>query len=75
MHPFVTFMSSTAGRVARAVAGLALIGWGLAGLGGTTGIIVAVVGAVPLLAGAFDVCLFAPLFSCPLSGAKVRAAK
>ena len=75
MNPFVTFMSSTAGRVARAVAGLALIGWGLAGLGGTTGIIVAVVGAVPLLAGAVDVCLFAPLFSCPLSGAKVRAAK
>jgi len=30
---------------------------------------------VPLLAGASDVCLFAPLFSCPLSGAKVRAAK
>jgi hypothetical protein len=75
MNPFVTFMSSTAGRVARAVAGLALIGWGLAGLGGTTGIIVAVVGAVPLLAGAVDVCLFAPLFSCPLSGSKVRAAK
>jgi len=75
MNPFVSFMSSTAGRIARVVAGLALIGWGLIGLGGTPGLVVAIVGAVPLLAGVFDVCLFAPLFSCPLSGAKVRATK
>ncbi len=75
MNPFVTFMSSTAGRIARIAAGLALIAWGLLGLGGTVGLVVAIVGLVPLLAGAFDGCLFAPLLSCPLSGAKVRAAK
>jgi hypothetical protein len=34
----------------RVVAGIALIAWGILGLGGTVGIIVAVVGAVPLLA-------------------------
>jgi len=75
MNPFITFMASTPGRIARIVAGVALIAWGLLGLDGTTGIIVAVVGAVPLLAGLFDICLFAPLFGCPLSGPKLRAGK
>ncbi len=75
MNPFCTFMASTTGRIARVVAGVALIAWGIMGLGGTTGIIVAVVGAVPLLAGLFDFCVFAPLFGCPISGPKIRAGK
>ena len=75
MNPFVAFMASTTGRIVRAVAGIALVLWGLFGLGGTTGIIVAVVGAVPLLAGVFDFCVFAPLFGAPLSGPKIRAGK
>lgn len=75
MNPFCTFMASTAGRITRIVAGLGLIAWGVWGLGGTAGIVVAVVGAVPLLAGLFDVCLFAPLFGCPMSGPKIRAGK
>ena len=73
MNPFVKFMASTTGRIVRVVAGLALILWGLMGLGGTFGIIVAVVGAVPLLAGIFDFCIFAPLFGAPLSGPKIRS--
>ena len=75
MNPFVSFMTSPAGRITRIVAGLALVLWGLLGLGGTAGIVVAVVGAVPLLAGLFDFCVFAPLFGAPMSGPKVRAAK
>ncbi|OQA13404.1 MAG: hypothetical protein BWY63_03484 [Chloroflexi bacterium ADurb.Bin360] len=75
MNPFITFMASSTGRVIRIAAGVALIAWGLLGLDGTTGIIVAVAGAVPLLAGLFDFCLFAPLFGCPLSGPKLRAGK
>jgi hypothetical protein len=75
MNPFVRFMSSKSGRIVRIVAGAALIAWGLLGLGGTGGIVVAVVGAVPLLAGLFDFCVFAPLFGAPLSGPKARAAK
>ncbi|PKQ15692.1 MAG: DUF2892 domain-containing protein [Actinobacteria bacterium HGW-Actinobacteria-7] len=75
MNPFCTFMASASGRAVRVVAGIGLIVWGLMGLGGTTGIIVAVVGAVPLLAGLFDFCVFAPLFGCPLSGPKIRAGK
>jgi len=39
------------------------------------GIIVAVVGLVPLLAGLFDFCVFAPLFGAPMSGPKIRAGK
>ena len=75
MNPFVKFMASTTGRIVRVVAGIALIAWGLMGLGGPTGVIVAVVGAVPLLAGLFDFCVFAPLFGAPLGGPKIRAAK
>ncbi len=63
------------GRIVRIVAGILLIALGLLGLGGTTGVIVAVIGAVPLLAGLFDFCVFAPLFGAPLSGPKIRAAK
>jgi hypothetical protein len=73
MNPFVKFMASTTGRIVRIVAGLALIGWGLLGLGGTTGLIVAIVGLVPLAAGVFDFCVFAPLFGNPLSGRKIRS--
>ncbi len=75
MNPFVSFLASTSGRIIRVVAGIALIAWGLWGLGGTAGIIIALVGAVPFLAGLFDFCVFAPLFSNPLSGKKIRAGK
>ena len=73
MNPFVKFMASSTGRIVRIAAGLALIAWGLAGLRGTTGTIVAVVGLVPLLAGLFDFCVFAPLFRNPMSGRQIRA--
>jgi len=72
MNPFVKFMASTTGRIVRIVAGLALIGWGLLGLGGTAGLIVAIVGIVPLAAGVLDFCLFAPLFKNPMSGKQIR---
>lgn len=75
MNPFISFMASTTGRAVRIIAGLALIAWGVLGLGGTTGLIVAIVGALPLLAGLFDFCVFAPLFGAPLSGPKIRAGK
>jgi hypothetical protein len=61
---FVTMMQSNAGRIARAVVGLAMIAIGLA-LGGGW-LAVAVVGLVPLAAGVFDFCLAAPLVHRPL---------
>lgn len=66
---FCTFMASAAGRGLRILAGLALVLVGLAAVQGTGGTVLAVVGMVPLLAGILNVCLFAPLFRCPLSGA------
>lgn len=70
MNPVVRFMSSTAGQATRIVAGLALIAIG--GLAGGAGWILAAVGVIPLLAGVFDVCLFAPLFKQPFSGRTIR---
>ncbi len=70
---FAKFMSSGVGRGVRIIVGLALIALGLFTVGGTGGIILAMVGAVPLLAGVLDVCLFAPLFGGPLKGAEARA--
>ena len=69
---FVSFMASTTGRITRIVAGIVLIALGLLVIEGTGGLIVAVIGAAPLLAGIFDVCLFAPLFGKPLSGDAIR---
>ena len=65
---FTTFMSGTAGRALRILAGLALIVVGLAVVGGTGGIVLALVGLVPLGAGVADVCLFGPLLGSDLHG-------
>ena len=75
MNPFISFMASGRGRAVRVAAGLALIVWGLFGLSGATGLVVAVIGAVPFIAGLFDFCVFAPLFGQPLSGPRIRAGK
>jgi hypothetical protein len=65
---FVTFMRSGAGRGTRIVAGAAIIIVGLALVKGTAGLVIAVLGLVPLLAGIFNFCLFAPLFGMDLMG-------
>ena len=69
---FARFMASTTGRVVRVVAGVVLIVGGVL-LGGIGGIALALVGVVPLAAGSFDVCIFAPAFSAPFRGADVRS--
>jgi len=68
----IRFLASGEGRVARIAAGVILIGAGLFELTGTAGAIVAIVGVVPVLAGVFDVCIFAPLFGQPFTGAAIR---
>lgn len=57
MGALADFMNTVAGRALRVVLGLALIYVGLMVLGGTTGMIVAVVGLVPILLGATGRCL------------------
>ncbi|GAC1530360.1 MAG: hypothetical protein NVS3B12_04810 [Acidimicrobiales bacterium] len=68
---FIAFMASPAGRIARIVAGLALIVVGIVLGGGWLALVV--VGLVPLAAGVFDFCIFAPLFRLPLVGNKIRS--
>ena len=68
----IDFLVTTAGRITRGVAGLLLVAIGLLGVGDTGGLVLAVIGLVPLLAGLFDVCVFAPLFGQSFYGTKVR---
>ncbi len=68
------FLASGAGRLVRALAGVVLILVGLMAIGGTAGYIVAIIGLVPLLAGLFDRCVFAPLAGLPFNGPALRAA-
>jgi hypothetical protein len=74
MNAFFRFLASPAGRVTRIVAGLALILIGILVLKGIGGWILAIVGLVPLLAGLFDRCVFAPLFGLPFVGPALRQA-
>ncbi len=75
MKSLIQFMASSYGRVLRFTAGVALMGIGIVVIGGTTGALVALIGGVPLLAGLFDFCVFAPLFGQPFMGARIRATK
>jgi hypothetical protein len=70
---FVGFMRSAAGRLARIVAGLALILVGLFVVKGTAGIVMAVIGVVPLAAGIFNFCLFGPLFGVGFLGGRPKS--
>lgn len=74
MNGFFRFLASSVGRIVRIVAGLALILVGLLVLEGPGGWILAIVGLVPLLAGMFDRCVFAPLFGLPFVGPRLREA-
>jgi hypothetical protein len=74
MNALFSFMASPAGRVTRVVAGLALILIGLLVVQGTWGWVLAIVGLVPLLAGLFDFCVFAPLARLPFGGKDLRQA-
>jgi hypothetical protein len=72
-NPFVVFMSGTAGRAVRIVAGIVLVLVAIylvaPGVGRD---ILAVVGVVVFLAGAVNFCLFAPLFGAPFLGKDLR---
>jgi hypothetical protein len=74
MNAFFRFIASPAGRVIRVVAGLALILIGWLAVQGIGGWILAIIGLVPLAAGLFDRCVFAPLFGLPFVGPRLREA-
>lgn len=74
MNGLFQFLASSAGRWTRAIAGLVLIALGIWVIQGTVGWVVAVIGLVPLAAGLFDFCVFAPLFGLPFVGNQLREA-
>jgi len=74
VNAFFSFMASTAGRVVRVAAGLALILIGLLVVEGPLSWVLEIVGLVPLLAGLFDFCVFAPLAKLPFVGTDLRKA-
>ena len=58
MRSLITFMNTFAGRVLRIVLGLALIAWGWFLSGGTTaGIILGLVGLLPIVMGLWGPCV------------------
>jgi hypothetical protein len=72
MNALFSFLASSAGRIVRIVAGVVLIVVGIWLVQGTWGWILAIIGLVPLLAGLFDRCVFAPLAGLPFGGADLR---
>ena len=69
---FAGFINSPVGRIARLVVGLVLITWGLTQLNTVTGIVLLIIGLIPFIAGAFDLCLVSALLGGPISGKHVR---
>ena len=65
---FAHFMATSAGRLLRGFVGLALIVWGCT-IGSA---VLMVIGALPQLAGIFNVCLIAPLLHAPFFGRDAR---
>jgi hypothetical protein len=69
---FARFVNSPAGRIARIAVGLGLIAWGYTQRAESKGMILMVVGLVPLAAGVFDLCLISALLGGPIRGSQVR---
>jgi hypothetical protein len=67
---FEEFMATAIGRLLRVAAGLAMVVIGVSLGGGWWAL--AVAGLIPLLAGALDFCVLAPLFGQPMSGRAIR---
>ncbi len=68
MNAFICFMASAAGRILRIVAGSAIVAWGLLAAGGDNGMLIAAIGALPILAGVLNICVVGPLIGGPFLG-------
>jgi hypothetical protein len=66
------FLASRNGRIIRIVVGAVLVIWGIFINPTWLGIVVVVIGLIPLVAGILDKCVFAPLFGLPFDGKKLR---
>ena len=69
---FARFVNSQSGRLIRLIAGGLLVGWGVMQRGSVTGLVLVVVGLVPLATGALDLCLISALLGGPIRGQRLR---
>jgi hypothetical protein len=72
MNSFFRFMVTPMGGILRIIVGLSLIVVGICWGQGMVGYIMVIVGLVPVVAGVFDKCVFAPLFKLPSDGSALR---
>ena len=70
---FAKFINSPVGRIARIVVGIGFIIWGYGELDTGMGLMLILIGLVPLLAGGLDLCLVSALLGGPIRGASVRS--
>jgi TRAP-type uncharacterized transport system fused permease subunit len=74
MDGVFSFLAGSTGRIVRIVAGVVLVVIGIFVTRGVLSWVLVIVGLVPLLAGLFDRCVFAPLFGLPFVGPSLREA-
>ncbi|OJH36069.1 YgaP-like transmembrane domain [Cystobacter ferrugineus] len=65
------WIASRTGRWTRMLAGASMMVGGLA-RGSAPGRVMALLGLLPLMEGAFDVCVLGPLFGLPIQGEAIR---
>ena len=68
---FARFMASPVGRGGRIVVGLALMLWGIGGVGGVLGWVIAIAGLLPLTLGIINGCILAPFLHVPFKGSNL----
>jgi hypothetical protein len=71
MKEFFRFMANNRGRLLRIILGGILVIWGLL-LYAQVNWPLTIIGFIPLFAGLFDFCVFAPVFGYPINGNKLR---
>ena len=70
---FARFISSSAGRFIRGVAGAGLIAWGYPDRSSSTGLVLMAVGVLFVVVGVFNLCLISALLGGPISGSRMGA--
>ena len=70
---FSKFLNSLAGRIFRLAAGAGFLAVGYVYRGHALGVLSMVWGALPLSAGALDICYISAVLGGPLSGASIRS--
>ncbi len=65
MNTLISFMQNNVGRALRVILGVALIYAGLFVVGGTLGLVVAIIGLLPIAMGVWGPCLLGFVFKQP----------